>query len=100
MQITRAKASKRRDQQKRISHPKFPAVITPVSSFKLPAQEVHEGVWHAEDMSHENIVATAGLILQRMLHSREATSSSSEASLQVMVAACYSNPNIIHPRIP
>lgn len=38
-------------------------VITKIVDYEVPAHGVHEGVWHVEGMSHENIVATAELIL-------------------------------------
>jgi len=40
-------------------------VIVKIVDYELPPQGVHEGVWHVEGMSHENIVATAELILQK-----------------------------------
>lgn len=40
-------------------------VIVKIVDYELPAHGVHEGVWHVEGMSHENIVATAELILQK-----------------------------------
>jgi len=40
-------------------------VITKIVDYELPAGGRHEGVWHVEGMSHENIVATAELILQK-----------------------------------
>eukprot|EP00931_Biecheleriopsis_adriatica_P076800 TRINITY_DN50473_c0_g1_i1.p1 TRINITY_DN50473_c0_g1~~TRINITY_DN50473_c0_g1_i1.p1 ORF type:complete len:642 (-),score=123.12 TRINITY_DN50473_c0_g1_i1:118-1974(-) len=40
-------------------------VIVKIVDYELPAKGVHEGVWHVEGMSHENIVATAELILQK-----------------------------------
>jgi hypothetical protein len=40
-------------------------VITKIVDFELPAGGKHEGVWHVEGMSHENIVATAEYILQK-----------------------------------
>merc|ERR1712203_482879 len=40
-------------------------VITKIVDYEVPAHGVHEGVWHVEGMSHENIVATAELILSK-----------------------------------
>lgn len=40
-------------------------VITKVVDYEVPPHGVHEGVWHVEGMSHENIVATAELILMK-----------------------------------
>ena len=40
-------------------------VITKIVDYELPAGATHEGVWHVEGMSHENIVATAELILKK-----------------------------------
>ena len=40
-------------------------VITKIVDYELPPGGTHEGVWHVEGMSHENIVATAELILQK-----------------------------------
>jgi len=40
-------------------------VITKIVDYELPGGATHEGVWHVEGMSHENIVATAELILQK-----------------------------------
>jgi len=38
-------------------------VITKIVDYELPPHGTHEGVWHVEGMSHENIVATAELVL-------------------------------------
>ena len=40
-------------------------VITKIVDYELPPGGTHEGVWHVEGMSHENIVATAELILKK-----------------------------------
>ena len=40
-------------------------VITKIVDYELPGGEKHEGVWHVEGMSHENIVATAEFILRK-----------------------------------
>jgi hypothetical protein len=40
-------------------------VIPKIVEYRLEAGEVHEGVWHVEGMSHEHIVATCVVILDR-----------------------------------
>merc|ERR1712232_735782 len=40
-------------------------VITKIVDYEVPPHGTHEGVWHVEGMSHENIVATAELILKK-----------------------------------
>jgi len=40
-------------------------VITKIVDYELPGGGKHEGVWHVEGMSHENIVATAEFILRK-----------------------------------
>jgi len=40
-------------------------VIVKIVDYELEPDQTHEGVWHVEGMSHENIVATAELVLQR-----------------------------------
>eukprot|EP00747_Dinoflagellata_sp_TGD_P115212 gnl/TRDRNA2_/TRDRNA2_172109_c0_seq1.p1 gnl/TRDRNA2_/TRDRNA2_172109_c0~~gnl/TRDRNA2_/TRDRNA2_172109_c0_seq1.p1 ORF type:complete len:395 (+),score=51.68 gnl/TRDRNA2_/TRDRNA2_172109_c0_seq1:158-1186(+) len=40
-------------------------VITKIVDYEIPPHGTHEGVWHVEGMSHENIVATAELILSK-----------------------------------
>eukprot|EP00928_Gymnodinium_smaydae_P035130 TRINITY_DN2477_c0_g1_i1.p1 TRINITY_DN2477_c0_g1~~TRINITY_DN2477_c0_g1_i1.p1 ORF type:complete len:611 (+),score=91.58 TRINITY_DN2477_c0_g1_i1:169-2001(+) len=40
-------------------------VIVKVVDYELQPGQTHEGVWHVEGMSHENIVATAELVLQK-----------------------------------
>eukprot|EP00416_Gambierdiscus_australes_P026684 CAMPEP_0171080746 /NCGR_PEP_ID=MMETSP0766_2-20121228/16055_1 /TAXON_ID=439317 /ORGANISM="Gambierdiscus australes, Strain CAWD 149" /LENGTH=589 /DNA_ID=CAMNT_0011538015 /DNA_START=35 /DNA_END=1804 /DNA_ORIENTATION=+ len=40
-------------------------IIVKIVDYELKAGQVHEGVWHVEGMSHENIVATAELVLQK-----------------------------------
>jgi len=40
-------------------------VIVKIVDYELAPGQTHEGVWHVEGMSHENIVATAELVLQR-----------------------------------
>lgn len=40
-------------------------VIVKVVDYELAPGQTHEGVWHVEGMSHENIVATAELVLRR-----------------------------------
>lgn len=40
-------------------------VITKIVDYEVPPRGTHEGVWHVEGMSHENIVATAELILSK-----------------------------------
>jgi len=40
-------------------------VVVKIVDYELAPGQTHEGVWHVEGMSHENIVATAELVLQR-----------------------------------
>jgi len=40
-------------------------VIVKIVDIEVPPGGTHEGVWHVEGMGHENIVATAELILQK-----------------------------------
>lgn len=40
-------------------------VIVKIVDYEVPPGGTHEGVWHVEGMSHENIIATAELILQK-----------------------------------
>jgi len=40
-------------------------IIPKIVEYRLGAGEVHEGVWHVEGMSHEHIVATCVVILER-----------------------------------
>jgi len=40
-------------------------VIPKIVEYRLGAGEVHEGVWHVEGMSHEHIVATCVVVLER-----------------------------------
>mmetsp|Transcript_110502 Transcript_110502/g.195613 ORF Transcript_110502/g.195613 Transcript_110502/m.195613 type:complete len:710 (-) Transcript_110502:48-2177(-) len=40
-------------------------VITKIVDYEVPPHGTHEGVWHVEGMSHENIIATAELILSK-----------------------------------
>jgi len=40
-------------------------IITKIVDYEVPPLGTHEGVWHVEGMSHENIVATAELILKK-----------------------------------
>lgn len=40
-------------------------VVTKIVDYELAPGQSHEGVWHVEGMSHENIVATAELVLRK-----------------------------------
>jgi len=40
-------------------------IIVKIVDYELAPGQTHEGVWHVEGMSHENIVATVELVLQR-----------------------------------
>jgi len=40
-------------------------VIVKIVDYEFAPGQTHEGVWHVEGMSHENIVATAELVLQK-----------------------------------
>ena len=40
-------------------------VITKIVDYEVPPGATHEGVWHVEGMSHENIVATALVVLRK-----------------------------------
>lgn len=40
-------------------------VIPKIVEYRLEAGETHEGVWHVEGMSHEHIVATCVVVLER-----------------------------------
>merc|ERR1712066_890646 len=40
-------------------------VIVKIADIEVPPGGTHEGVWHVEGMSHENIVATAEVILHK-----------------------------------
>ncbi|RYE95113.1 MAG: DUF4246 family protein [Myxococcales bacterium] len=40
-------------------------VIPKIVEYRLGAGETHEGVWHVEGMSHEHIVATCVVVLER-----------------------------------
>jgi len=40
-------------------------VIVKIADYEVQPGQTHEGVWHVEGMSHENIVATAELVLRK-----------------------------------
>jgi len=72
-------------------------VIVKIADYEIPAGGTHNGVWHVEGMSHENIVSTSEIILRKdanlagaELEYKRAFTKDEAGTIRMEVAQCRS----------